>query len=476
MERGMPRLNAKITFLVFSLSLILAGPAIAQDETQRILTLDEFIKEAAEKDTVFQGILIDGLKLRYERELAVPARDFVLSVESQYDFLLRPSIDESENTIGLSRLFPYYGSSIEAEYSSAFSPATDRVTSGFEVKFSQSIAEDAFGRNTRLLDKIAGVEVEVASHQIVEAYEDYLAVLIQIYYDWYSSYEDLKTGQVSYEKNLELLENIKERAKNKIALPIDINKSSLQVEDKRESLVTLEDDYREQVNLVKTAIRYNGSEELIPEESPSYADINIDFGRDFERFWKESRTSLILKLLEDKSSLDVSRYADELLPSIEVFTGYSMSGDDHDIEDEEQVFFIGATIDWPFPGEEEVANYQVSKIDKAKSKLTTKNTYFDLYTNLKNLNIQIEREKKLISIADEKIRLSQEIVNDEHENYSLGRVTLKDLIDEINKLEDNRFNKVSHEVLLKKSTIEWLRLTDTLVKKKQDIHTEIKTP
>ncbi|MFH1752813.1 MAG: TolC family protein [Candidatus Omnitrophota bacterium] len=472
----MPRLNRKIIVSFFSLSLILASAVIAQGEERRILTLDEFIKEVAEKDTAFQEILIDELKLKYERELTVPARDFVLSVESQYDFLLRPSIDESENTIGLSKLFPYYGSSVEAEYSSSFNPATDRVTSGFEVKFSQSIAENAFGRNTRLLDKIAGVEVEVASHQIIEAYEDYLAALIQMYYDWYSSYEDLKTGQVSYEKNLELLNNIKDRAKNKIALPIDVNKSSLQVENKRDSLVTLEDNYKEQANLVKTAIRYNGREELIPEEFPTYADINIDFGKDFERFWRESRTSLILKLLEDQSSLEVSRYADELLPSIDVFTGYSMSGDDHDIEDEEQLFFMGVTLDWPFPGEVEVANYQVSKIDKDKSKWTTKNTYFSLYTDLKNLNIQIEREKKLISIADEKIRLSQEIVKDELENYSLGRVTLNDLIDEINKLETNKFNKVSHEVQLKKLTIEWLRLTDALIKKKQDIRTVVKMP
>ena len=472
----MPRLNRKKTFLVFSLSLILAGSAIAQDEDQRILTLDEFVKEVAEKDTAFQEILIDELELKYQRELAVPARDLVLSVENQYTFLLRPSIDESENTIGLSKLFPYYGSSVEAEYSSSFNPATNRVTSGFEVKFSQSIAENAFGRNTRLLDKIAGVEVEVATHQIVEAYEDYLAALIQIYYDWYSAHEDLKTGQVSYEKNLELLENIKERAKNKIALPIDVNKSSLQVENKRDSLVTLEDDYEEKLNLVKTALRYKGRGDLIPEESPSYADIDIDFDKDFEKFWKESRTSLVLKLLEDKSSLEVSRYADELLPSIEVFTGYSMAGDDHDIEDEEQVYFIGATIDWPFPGEEEVANYQISKIDKDKSRWTTKNTYFSLYTDLKNLNIQTQREKKLISIANEKIRLSQEIVKDEHENYSLGRVTLNDLIDEINKLEDNRFNKISHEVQLKKLTVEWLRLTDVLIKKKRDIQTKIKTP
>lgn len=75
----------------------------------------------------------------------------------------------------------------------------------------------------------------------------------------------------------------------------------------------------------------------------------------------------------------------------------------------------------------------------------------------------IEREKQLIAIADEKISLAQAVVEDEEENYSVGRATLNELIDEINTLEQNKFNKISHEIQLKKLLIEWLRLTDVLI-------------
>jgi len=34
------------------------------------------------------------------------------------------------------------------------------------------------------------------------------------------------------------------------------------------------------------------------------------------------------------------------------------------------------------------------------------------------------------------------------------------------KFPDNKFNKISHEIEVKKVIVEWLRLTDTLVSKK----------
>jgi hypothetical protein len=57
-------------------------------------------------------------------------------------------------------------------------------------------------------------------------------------------------------------------------------------------------------------------------------------------------------------------------------------------------------------------------------------------------------------------------VKDEKENYSLGRSTLNDLTDEINKLEDNKFNNITHDIQLRKLTVEWLRLTDALISEK----------
>ena len=97
-------------------------------------------------------------------------------------------------------------------------------------------------------------------------------------------------------------------------------------------------------------------------------------------------------------------------------------------------------------------------------KLSSKNVHEHLKTNLKSLNGQIKRQEELINIATDKINFAKAIVEDERKNYSLGRTSLKDLIDEVNKLEDNKFNKIYHEVQLKRLIIEWLRLTDSLVK------------
>jgi outer membrane protein TolC len=433
------------------------------EEKKQVILLEEFIREACRKDTNFEEILIDELKLKYERAIELPAKDIVLSVESQHNFLFDPKGGDIENTVSLSKLFPYAGTDIEAEYSSSLSRTTRNVSSDFTVKITQPIAENAFGRNTRLLDKITGIEIDVARHQIVEAYEDYLASLIQLYYDWYSAYEDFNTAQVSYSENLKLLENVKERRKNNIALPIDVNKSNLQVLDKKESLISLEQKYSEYLNLIKEAIRYEGSDELIPQDSLLYADTNIIFDKDYEKFSEESRTAVVLKLLEEKSSVEVDKYADELLPSIDIFAGYTLEGSNHDLEKGDRTVLVGATVDWPFPSQVERGEYETSKIDLEKTKLSSENIHVKLYTQLDNLNNEIERGKRMIAIAKEKIELSQLILDDEEENYSLGRSSLNDLIDEINKLETNKFNKISREIQLKKLIIEWLRLTDSLV-------------
>ena len=70
--------------------------------------------------------------------------------------------------------------------------------------------------------------------------------------------------------------------------------------------------------------------------------------------------------------------------------------------------------------------------------------------------------------AGDKIVLSEEILKDEAENYSFGKVTLNDYIDAVNRVDENKFNRILHTVNLKKLLVEWLRLTDRLVVKELD--------
>ncbi|MFC1592868.1 efflux RND transporter permease subunit, partial [Candidatus Omnitrophota bacterium] len=465
LKKNMRKVIKVFLFAVYA--LVFTGfilNSYAEGENIRILPLDEFIQSASLKDANFEEILIDELKLKYKKALGMPAGDLVLSLKNQHNFFFAPDDDGSENTVSLSRLFPYAGTTLTAEYDSSLSTSTRKVSSEFTAYISQPIARNAFGRNTRLLEKIIGVEMDVANFQIVEAYEDYLATLIQLYYNWYSAFENVNTAQNSYNENSKLLENIKEREKHKIALPVDVNKVSLQVAAKEEGLVTLKNKYDEYLNLIKESIRYGGEGELRPEQPSFYDDMMINFKAGYEIFNASSRTSQILAMLEDKASLEINKYADQLLPSIDIIAGYSIEGSGHEIKDRERMVFAGVSMDWPLPGQAERAEYETSKIDFKKTKLSSENIRLRLSTNLNNLYDQIEREKKLISLAQEKITYAESIVEDDRKNYSLGRITLNDIIDEVNKLEDNKFNKIYHEIQLKRLIVEWLRLTDQLVK------------
>ena len=98
--------------------------------------------------------------------------------------------------------------------------------------------------------------------------------------------------------------------------------------------------------------------------------------------------------------------------------------------------------------------------------MANENKYIQLETDLRNLYIQIERERKLILTADEKIVLAESILKDETINYSYGKVTLNDFIDAVNRVDENRFNKIIHSVQLKILMTEWMRLRDQLISRK----------
>ncbi|MBU0477910.1 TolC family protein [bacterium] len=453
-----------IFFIVFFL-FIERHAAYSQDVSARDISLKGFIKEAYANDTVFQKILIDQLNLKYQKALKIPAGDLVLSVASQYNAYL--DIDESEvdNSLSLSKLFPYLGTAITADYTSSDPSSSTPVTSEIDAYISQPIAENAFGRDTRLLSKIIGVETEVAKHQIVEAYEDYLATLIQTYLDWFSAYKNVETAQNSYNENMKLLENIKQRQSSHIALAIDVNKVKLQVLVKKENLISLENQYEQYLNIVKQAMRYKEEARLSPQDPCDYDNIAVDFNDGYARFCRESRTYQVLSLLGEKSLLQVDRDADKLLPSIELKIGYLVEGEEYDLRQDTRTAYGKVEVEWPIIGQKERAQHKLSKIALRKQQLSNQGTYAGLRTKLKNIYDAIVREKELITIADKKIRLAEDIVRDETRNYSYGKVTLNDFIDQINELEDNKFNKINHIIQLRKLIIEWMRLTDNLITK-----------
>ncbi|MFC1672144.1 TolC family protein [Planctomycetota bacterium] len=459
-----------ISIAVGSALLIACPPGMAADNAppkkEEFLTLEEFVRKAAKSDTEFEAILIEELRLKYTRRLALPAPDLVLSVRQEHNVLLYDDDREEPATrVGLSKLFPISGTELSAEFSATPSSTSDTHNSEITFSISQPIARNAFGRTTRLLDRIVGLENDIARHQIVEAYEDYLASIMIAYHSWQECWQNLQIGRSSYEENLKLLENVKKRQANQIAKPIDVNKVTLQVLAKQEMLIVHEEDYKKELTAIRTILRHNGGTELIPRDDGTPPPGDIVFQKAFTAFLSDSRTFRILELLENKSSLEVDREADDLLPSIDLVAGTSSRGEEYDLDSSDETVFIGIDMEWPFPNSVKRAELENARITLRRAEIDRESARYRLHTGIKSLFHELRKEKRLIEVAAKKIELAKSILKDETENYSFGKVTLNDYISAVNTLDSQRFNRIQHEARYRKLMTEWKRLTDRLITK-----------
>lgn len=463
-------MNKEIKQTLASLLVIISGtsPLIAAHQT---LTLDNFIQQAISNDLTFETILIDQLALKYRRDILLPDSDVIMNVKYQHNFYLNQNRDNPEASISLSKLFPYNGTRLSLNYNKDSSSISSSDDSSLQFLVSQPIAKNAFGKGVQLSDKIIGIENDISRYQIIEAYEDYLASLTSAYYNWYSAYENLKVGKASYKYNQKLMDNMLERQRQKIALPIDVNKMELLLIAKKENLIVLQEVFNNVSNLILKAIRHKGVTTLVPSK-PKPPATHVQFEKDYNTFTQSSRTYQALNLLEKQGTFEVKKAADDLLPSTNLLLGYNKEGKDWGIRNEEDSYYAGIELRWPIGHSVDQAKQKVAQIKHKKTLLSNQNKYEELRTNLKNLYQQIQREQKLIKVAGTKIKLAKAILRDEAENYSFGKVTLNDYIDAVNLVDVTRFSFTEHTVQLNKLLIEWLRLTDQLVDEQQASYLE----
>ncbi|MBN1622237.1 MAG: efflux RND transporter permease subunit [Endomicrobiales bacterium] len=435
----------------------------------KVLALNEFIEKAYKNNLEFQSILIDEAKLVYSRNLSVPAGDIVLEAAGEYILVVDEEGDsELSKEVNLSKLFPSIGTEFEIDYTNAPGRDGTSTKSAFSVSVLQPILNNAFGRANRLDAKIAGMEMDLARYQIVEAYEDYLAVLITLYYNWYSAYESLKAAQSALDESNKLLENIIEKNRQKIAHKSDVDKSYMQNLTKKENVVKLSGDYKKVYNVVRQAINLSDKDKFIPVFS-YFRDIkDIEISTGIDKVISESRTDKMLELLKKKGKINVDYYADDLLPSASLNILYRRDEDGYLFSDTvKEDVFMGLYLQKSFPDTYAKAYHRISKVDLEKTQIDTKNKKDEIYTDLLNLYENIKIKQNLVGIAKDKVDAASSVVQSENIFYRQGRSSLNDLIDAINTLDSYKHALIIHQVELNILIVEWLRLSDQLISKKE---------
>jgi len=437
--------------------------------TNSVLPLSLFIDKVTKSDPKFPLILLDELYLRYQKDLNLPASDLILAVTGQYNlFLPTESLKSNapfEGNISLSKLFPATGTLISGQYMNSFSQNQYGIfqRSSIGVTLSQSISQNAFGILTRMQEKKIDVDMNIIRFQIIEAYEDYLSSIIQLYLDWYASYENVKTAKNILDYNTDILKNLKRKRRYKIALREDLYKMEYEVINAQENVSTLEHQYESIREKVHSLAKIPISDSLKP-KNPKFIQSKSS-QKDFQSIFQNCRTNLILQ--KSKHSAIIATYIAErnLLPKIDLFLGYSAIGQKMAVENPNHNIYFGVSTIFNFTRQKEEALQKTKLIDVKKKKLSNQKSIFDLKLYVNDLLRRLLHQKKLIELAKEKKDLAEKILRAEKKNFFIGRKTLNDLILAKQSLVNSRFNLIKQETIFQSLILELLKSTDQLVTK-----------
>lgn len=443
------------------------GKDVFIDSGEHVLSMQEYLETAQRKNTEFSRILLDELKIAYSQTLALPLADIVIDASARYGMhLAAPAQEYTDFSVGAVKTFSSTGTQAGAEYVSGLSSSTQQKSSEFEASLSQQIARNAFGRRTRMLTSITGMEMDIARFQVAEAYEEYFAEILKTYYYWFLAHENLATAKKALRENTALYAHIAERKNRHIAHENDMNKAKLQLVSKEEALILAESNYQKYTNQVKKICCIAPHQRVVPLGLALYDTFDDSFEKLYDVFSNTSRTYKLFDLLERRGVLLTSKLADELFPSISVQLGYHTRTNGYGISHGDEGVFAKVIVEKLWPDSQEKARVEVAKIDQEAARLDALNIRYRMYADLKNLYLEIEHQKELIAKAKEKEVLAGRVAEYESEDYSYGRSTLNDVIQSINAKVASAYDVVEKEVRLRILIVELLRLTDTLVEER----------
>lgn len=172
----------------------------------------------------------------------------------------------------------------------------------------------------------------------------------------------------------------------------------------------------------------------------------------------------MLSLLTRSKGIDLKIARDDLLPSVKLNVGYALgSGSDFDYSTGDNGISFGLSLSYSVWSRQDRATFSIAKLDKDKNEITVADTQAKLELDLRTLNTSIFSMTRRLKLAKTKVTLLEQIYADSNNQYNSGRLTLTNLVSDIEALSTARYAQSLFNIELEQLQLEWLRLTDQLV-------------
>jgi outer membrane protein TolC len=335
----------------------------------------------------------------------------------------------NEYSVGISKKIPS-GTTIELEAydkriwdNSPFSSVNPNTEANLKFSITQPLAKNFFGLIDRGNIKITKLDIENSDITSLDTIENSLALVQQAYWELVLRYQELKIKEDML-KEAEKLYNIYKR-KIRIGLveEPDLLAADANVSLRENSVL----EARMLLNEAKNNLLYllnltDLKKQIIPIDKLNTQVETLDLYKELKQATQNRRDYKIVKKQIKSEDINLSLKKNALWPEIDLEASFTKNGIDPNYKNaweeitsqDHNEIYVGLKVSMPLERREEKAQYNKSKLNKAKYLLLLKRIeriiFRDINNNVTQVNTlanQVETNKKIVRLQERKLKAEE---------------------------------------------------------------------
>jgi outer membrane protein TolC len=431
------------------------------------MNVESYINFLIENDVEIERLIQQKAQTRFSKDLRLPTRSWILSVSSTHGLPLQDSQGRtSELNVEMSKNFRRTGTNLLLRYNQ--NDLADRNEQIQALQVQQSLIQNSFGLQTRLLEDSIDSDNLVTNLSLIEAYEDYVAEKIGAFLDLIAAQKNLETSQELYKDFKEIFSEVKKRRSKSIAISVDVYRAEAELLQFERAVLEAQARIAEVKRRLFSGVDQkvqNLKKTKITNQIP-YLDekeIAADFN---DEDLNQSRTGQIIKASANSAAKNQKAVKRNLLPELGLNLGLS--------EDESNRFSttvnrteasIGLNLNYEFDNSLAKAQYGEAVLNQKLVEKSNQSLKNNLAAQLKSLKERIELQKKRVKILEKQKSTGKKLIDEEKKRFKRGLLNLRDFITVQTAYTQRQYDLIEEKVNLSRLIVQWKQLTDKLISK-----------
>lgn len=493
---------------------LLSGLAFADIDfsTYQELPCDTFIADAMDKDPEFLGALQIYLGAKYDKLSAKSIAAWTLGAQGGLERFQSVSGSNYEPhrtdtyfyEVSLEKLFLTTGTRFKISHGNRLSemkyrgyddsilpiynpPVTEEMSSpSVTVSIIQPLLKNAFGLADRFPVKAADLQIKSAELDVQEAWENRISDLYDAYFLWIAAYENTVALQEIVSDLHRMEKQIRKKINAKVSERTDFLLTRESVLNYQGKLIQAEGDFiSATINITSLRLGRPVTSTDISKIKPGVCHLGfsseneLSNGRavDVSQLRLVRQLGFVGKQLEE--SIRVAK--NDRLPSVDAVGEYTKkarsddrNGGYSELEnDNREDYLVMLQLKYPIGSQKARGNLGKAKADLAEVEASIKSTRQSISLALQKIKEDIHRTKQVLVLLEERVKNAEEKLKLDTQNYKIGRLDTRYLIDSRNTLTNVRLQKVQTEIQLNQLYIDYLSTADKMLNRFPDVMKKI---